>query len=174
MYKYHISLHLYVYTAITALGFYEDSHMISGSEDNMLRIWRCHDWECVHILWCYTYIYIHVYICIHICIHKYIYIYVYTYINTYIYIFTFIHVCIYVYIYTYIYIYLYSGHKEPITSVSIHPSGKLALSVSKDNTMKLWNLVQGMLTLICFYKLMLSLEFNTVLFLVIFLLTVKI
>lgn len=36
-----------------------------------------------------------------------------------------------------------SGHKEPITSVSIHPSGKLALSVSKDNTMKLWNLVQG-------------------------------
>ena len=36
-----------------------------------------------------------------------------------------------------------SGHKEPITSISIHPSGKLALSVSKDNTMKLWNLVQG-------------------------------
>ena len=52
----------------------------------MLRIWRCHDWECVHVL---------------------------------------------------------SGHKEPITCVSIHPSGKLALSVSKDNTMKLWNLVQG-------------------------------
>lgn len=52
----------------------------------MLRIWRCHDWECVHVL---------------------------------------------------------SGHKEAITSVSIHPSGKLALSVSKDNTMKLWNLVQG-------------------------------
>lgn len=36
-----------------------------------------------------------------------------------------------------------SGHKEAITSISIHPSGKLALSVSKDNTMKLWNLVQG-------------------------------
>jgi protein MAK11 len=55
-------------------------------QDTMLRIWRCHDWECVHVL---------------------------------------------------------SGHKEAITSVSIHPSGKLALSVSKDNTMKLWNLVQG-------------------------------
>lgn len=36
-----------------------------------------------------------------------------------------------------------SGHKEAITSISIHPSGKLALSVSKDNTLKLWNLVQG-------------------------------
>ena len=36
-----------------------------------------------------------------------------------------------------------SGHKEAITSVAIHPSGKLALSVSKDNTLKLWNLVQG-------------------------------
>ena len=27
--------------------------------------------------------------------------------------------------------------------MSIHPSGKMALSVSKDGTMKLWNLVQG-------------------------------
>jgi WD40 repeat protein len=35
------------------------------------------------------------------------------------------------------------GHKGAITSVAIHPTGKLALSVSKDNTMKLWNLIQG-------------------------------
>jgi protein MAK11 len=40
-------------------------------------------------------------------------------------------------------VHVLSGHKEAITSISIHPSGKLALSVSKDNTMKLWNLVQG-------------------------------
>lgn len=95
--------------AITALDFFDDSYMISGSEvsaqstnvlsrdqlsqsltqhlqDTTLRIWRCHDWECVHVL---------------------------------------------------------SGHKDAITSVAIHPSGKLALSVSKDNTLKLWNLVQG-------------------------------
>jgi protein MAK11 len=35
------------------------------------------------------------------------------------------------------------GHKAPINDLSIHPSGKLALSVSKDNTMKMWNLVHG-------------------------------
>ena len=72
--------------AITSLAFFDDSHMISGSEDMSLRIWRCHDWECLHVL---------------------------------------------------------HGHKAVITSVAIHPSGKLALSVSKDNTMKLWNLIQG-------------------------------
>lgn len=32
--------------------------------------------------------------------------------------------------------------------MSIHPSGKMALSVSKDGTMKLWNLVQGFVSLI--------------------------
>lgn len=30
-----------------------------------------------------------------------------------------------------------------INSVSIHPSGKLALSCSRDRTMRLWNLVNG-------------------------------
>ena len=72
--------------AITSLAFFDDSHLISGSEDSSLRIWRCHDWECLHVL---------------------------------------------------------HGHKAAITSVAIHPTGKIALSVSKDNTMKLWNLIQG-------------------------------
>ena len=101
---------------ITCLAFFDDTHMISGSEvcalfsvprpppvplsldrmsssavfpsfqDASLRIWRCHDWECMHVL---------------------------------------------------------HGHKLAITDVAIHPSGKLALSVSKDNTLRLWNLVHG-------------------------------
>jgi WD40 repeat protein len=35
------------------------------------------------------------------------------------------------------------GHKASVTDFSIHPSGKLALSISSDLTMRLWNLVQG-------------------------------
>jgi WD40 repeat protein len=46
--------------------------------------------------------------------------------------------------YTKIYEHIEGGHKGPIHDIAVHPSGKLALSVSKDNTMKLWNLVHGM------------------------------
>mmetsp|Transcript_3720 Transcript_3720/g.3679 ORF Transcript_3720/g.3679 Transcript_3720/m.3679 type:complete len:418 (+) Transcript_3720:15-1268(+) len=35
---------------ITCLEFFEDSYLISGSDDNTLCIWRVHDWVCVHIL----------------------------------------------------------------------------------------------------------------------------
>lgn len=35
------------------------------------------------------------------------------------------------------------GHKGGVNSLSIHPSGKLALSVSKDKSLKTWNLVKG-------------------------------
>jgi protein MAK11 len=45
-------------------------------------------------------------------------------------------------------IHILGGHKEPICDISIHPSGKLALSVSKDNTLKLWNLIHGMIDLL--------------------------
>lgn len=71
---------------ITCLQFVNDTHLISGSEDNTLCIWRVHDWTCLHIL---------------------------------------------------------GGHKEPVNDVAVHPTGKLALSVSRDNTLKLWNLVEG-------------------------------
>lgn len=37
------------------------------------------------------------------------------------------------------------GHKTSVTDVAVHPTGKLALSVSKDSTLRLWNLVQGRL-----------------------------
>lgn len=40
-------------------------------------------------------------------------------------------------------VHVLGGHKEAINDIAVHPSGKLALSVSKDNTMKLWNLVHG-------------------------------
>ena len=40
-------------------------------------------------------------------------------------------------------LHILGGHKSYVNHFSIHPTGKLALSVSKDSTMKLWNLVQG-------------------------------
>ena len=72
--------------AITSLAFFEDSFIISGSEDNTLNVWRVHDRQLLQIL---------------------------------------------------------GGHKAPVNGFAVHPTGKLAISVSKDNTMKLWNLVQG-------------------------------
>jgi len=35
------------------------------------------------------------------------------------------------------------GHKGKITGIACHPSGKLALSVSTDRTLRCWDLVQG-------------------------------
>lgn len=71
---------------ITALQFFEDSMLLSASEDGTLFIWRVHDWEHLHIL---------------------------------------------------------GGHKSTVLDFAIHPTGKLALSVSKDKTLRLWNLIQG-------------------------------
>ncbi|XP_070603373.1 p21-activated protein kinase-interacting protein 1 isoform X2 [Erythrolamprus reginae] len=36
-----------------------------------------------------------------------------------------------------------NAHKGHVTSLSIHPSGKLALSVGTDRTLRTWNLVEG-------------------------------
>lgn len=35
------------------------------------------------------------------------------------------------------------GHKGPVTSMSVHPTGKVLLSISKDLTMRTWNLIKG-------------------------------
>lgn len=72
--------------AITFLQFFQDSFLISASEDNTMYIWRCYDWENVHIL---------------------------------------------------------GGHKDIVNAFAIHPTGKIALSVSRDKTLRIWNLVQG-------------------------------
>ena len=36
-----------------------------------------------------------------------------------------------------------TGHRKEITSLSIHPSGKLALSTSRDSTLRIWDLIKG-------------------------------
>jgi protein MAK11 len=35
------------------------------------------------------------------------------------------------------------AHPEGVTGLSIHPSGKMALSVGKDRSLKTWNLIKG-------------------------------
>ena len=72
--------------AVSSLAFVGDTHLLSGSEDSTICIWRVHDWQCLHIL---------------------------------------------------------GGHKSGVNSIAVHPSGKIALSASKDNTLKTWNLIHG-------------------------------
>lgn len=35
------------------------------------------------------------------------------------------------------------GHKDAVTAINVHPSGKLLLSISKDLTLRTWNLIKG-------------------------------
>ncbi|CAG8447385.1 11020_t:CDS:2 [Ambispora leptoticha] len=72
--------------SITTLQFYNKSHMLSGSDDGNICIWRTKDWECLKTM---------------------------------------------------------KGHKGRVNSLAIHPSGKIALSVSNDKTVRLWNLMTG-------------------------------
>ncbi|KAF9162553.1 p21-activated protein kinase-interacting protein 1-like protein [Actinomortierella ambigua] len=71
---------------ITTLAFHQHTHMLSGSDDGKICVWRSKDWECLKIM---------------------------------------------------------KGHQSSVHSIAIHPSGKLALSVSADKTMRLWNLLLG-------------------------------
>lgn len=36
-----------------------------------------------------------------------------------------------------------TGHHKEITDLSVHPSGKLALSTSRDSTLRIWDLIKG-------------------------------
>jgi len=72
--------------SITSLVFCGTSHMLSGSDDGTICIWKSKTWELEKIL---------------------------------------------------------KGHKGAINSISLHPSGRLALSVSKDKSIKTWNLLTG-------------------------------
>ncbi|KAG0224386.1 p21-activated protein kinase-interacting protein 1-like protein [Actinomortierella wolfii] len=71
---------------ITTLAFHQKTHMLSGSDDGKVCVWRTKDWECLKIM---------------------------------------------------------KGHQAPVNSIAIHPTGKLAISVSVDKTMRLWNLLLG-------------------------------
>lgn len=72
--------------SIASLEFFGTSHLLTGSEDGKVALFRTSDWECLHVLL----------------------------------------------------------HKTPVSSVGVHPSGKLAISVSaKDKSLRLWNLVTG-------------------------------
>jgi protein MAK11 len=35
------------------------------------------------------------------------------------------------------------GHSGRVNSIDVHPSGKVALSVGKDKTLKMWDLMRG-------------------------------
>ncbi|KAF9909623.1 p21-activated protein kinase-interacting protein 1-like protein [Linnemannia zychae] len=71
---------------ITALTFHNKTHMLSGSDDGKICVWRSKDWECLKIM---------------------------------------------------------KGHQASVHSIAIHPSGKIALSVSVDHSVRLWNLLLG-------------------------------
>ncbi|KYQ92643.1 hypothetical protein DLAC_06638 [Tieghemostelium lacteum] len=71
---------------VTCLEFYKNTHMLAGSMDKTISIWRVSDWECLKVM---------------------------------------------------------QGPKGAINSLSIHPSGKVALSVSKDKRLFLWDITKG-------------------------------
>jgi protein MAK11 len=37
----------------------------------------------------------------------------------------------------------FAGHRGPVTSMAVHPTGKLMLSTGTDKTVRTWNLIQG-------------------------------
>ncbi|KAJ0408932.1 hypothetical protein P43SY_002811 [Pythium insidiosum] len=45
-------------------------------------------------------------------------------------------------------LHILGGHKGEITSIAVHPSGKLAFSVARDRTLRMWNLVKGRIAFI--------------------------
>ncbi|CAM9340916.1 unnamed protein product [Phaeothamnion confervicola] len=71
---------------INCLEFVGSTHLLSGSDDGTLCIWRVYDWALLHML---------------------------------------------------------GGHKAAVADLCAHPSGRMALSVARDRTLRLWNLVEG-------------------------------
>jgi WD40 repeat protein len=55
---------------------------------------------------------------------------------------------------------LMRGHKGPVRSLSVHPSGRLALSVGHDRGLRMWNLAKGR----CSYTARLEAEADLVAF----------
>jgi WD40 repeat protein len=55
---------------------------------------------------------------------------------------------------------LMRGHKGPVRSLTVHPSGRLALSVGHDRSLRMWNLAKGR----CSYTARLEAEADLVTF----------
>lgn len=72
--------------SITALTFAGKKHLLSGSDDGNIIVWRTHDWVPMLTM---------------------------------------------------------RGHKGRINSIATHPSGRVALSVSRDKYLRLWDLTKG-------------------------------
>lgn len=53
-------------------------------------------------------------------------------------------------------IHILGGHRSVINSIAVHPSGRIALSVSRDSTLRLWNLVEGMCVALLLFSRFLS------------------
>ncbi|GLC45171.1 hypothetical protein PLESTB_000427800 [Pleodorina starrii] len=96
--------------AVPCLEFYTPegrstpSHMLSGSADGAINIWRCRDWEHLKVM---------------------------------------------------------RGHRAAVNSMAVHPSGRLALSTARDNSIRMWNLAKGR----CTYTAPLETEADEVAFL---------
>ncbi|EPZ32847.1 hypothetical protein O9G_004894 [Rozella allomycis CSF55] len=74
--------------SIRSLAFYENTHLLSASDDGKICLFRTNDWECLKS---------------------------------------------------------FKDHSGPVLSLSIHPSGRLALSIGKDKKMCIWNLMNASL-----------------------------
>lgn len=72
---------------VTAPGAYTPSHLLAGSADGTISVWRAGGgWECMKS---------------------------------------------------------FRGHRKEVTSIAPHPSGKLALTTSRDGSLRMWDLIKG-------------------------------
>jgi protein MAK11 len=118
--------------AVTCLDFFEDSFLLSGSDVSRRHSISSRIFSLSNFTICYFNILsnLSIFICLTVC-----------------------PVCLFVSMQDnsiciwrtddWMCVHILGGHKGSINSVSIHPSGKLAVSVAQDNTLKVWNLVQG-------------------------------
>ena len=45
-----VGVYFFVAGTITCMEFYKSTHLLTGSEDHAVCIWRVHDWALLHVL----------------------------------------------------------------------------------------------------------------------------